>query len=64
VIDSGATELHFQNQGYREEAEMKVHPRQGKSRPRDMTGAMVAMDGGERLAGAWDNGPRGHDLRM
>jgi hypothetical protein len=49
VIGSGATELHFQNQGYREEAEMKARPHRGKSWPGNMTGAMVDS---ERLAGA------------
>jgi hypothetical protein len=29
-----------------------------------MTGAVVAMDDSERLASAWENGPRGHDLKM
>jgi hypothetical protein len=27
VIGSGTSELHFQNQGYKEEAEMKARPR-------------------------------------
>jgi hypothetical protein len=63
VTGSGATALHLQNQRYREEAEVKARPHRGKSRPGDMTGATVAMDGGERLAGARENCPRGHHSR-
>jgi hypothetical protein len=44
---------------HRKRAGVKANSRRGKTQPEDMTSAVVAMDGGERFAGAWENGPRG-----
>jgi hypothetical protein len=51
VVQTGATVHGFQNWEYRKKAEKKTRPLRGKSRPKNMAGATVSMNGGGKLAG-------------
>jgi hypothetical protein len=63
VVQTGATMHGFQNREYRKKAEKKTHPFRGKSRPENMVGAAVAMNGGGKLTGAHGDCPRDHHSR-
>jgi hypothetical protein len=62
-IQTGATVHGFQNREYQKKAEKKTRPFRGKSRPENMAGAVVAMNGGGKLTGAHEDSPRDHHSR-
>jgi hypothetical protein len=63
VVQTGTTVHGFQNREYRKKAEKKTRPFRGKSRPENMAGAVVAMNGGGKLTGAHRDSPGDHHSR-